>query len=453
MVRFFRDSSTLFFFDLVALASCSVLAIEVYSDVVFRTQSMGPIREYLQFVQRHPRFLFFGFAVAFSSSAGQTYFIGIFGPSIREAFGLSHTQWGTIYMLGTLMSAALLPWSGGLLDRFNLRLYSPAVLCGLVLACFVISITPSALILIFAIFLLRQFGQGLSSHTAITSMARYMKKDRGKAIALASMGFSSAEAVLPLLAVILIASIGWRSTYQVTALVWLCFIPLIIWLLKGHDSRHQAHIKQLEEEETSQESKVESLSRKQMLAEPRFYLLLPAVLAPSYIGTALFFHHLTLAEAKGWSELWVTGNYWLYAIFAITASLGSGPLIDRFSAARVIPFFLTPMIIALGILVVANEPIWVMPYLALIGFNTGLYFTTSSALWAELYGTRFLGGIKSLVGALGVFASALGPVSIGLLLDLGYTIEQVFVLFALFCITSTVMLILGLKKYATGSDN
>lgn len=411
---------------------------------------MGSIREYLLFVRRHPRFLLFGFAVAFSSSAGQTYFIGIFGPSIRDAFGLSHTQWGTIYMVGTLMSAALLPWSGGLLDRFSLRIYSPAVLCGLVIACFAISLTPSALVLVFAIFLLRQFGQGLSGHTAITSMARYMKKDRGKAIALASMGFSTAEAVLPLLAVIFIASIGWRATYQVTALVWLCFVPLVLWLLKGHDDRHQEHLQQLKEEESSEDVKVESMSRGQMIAEPRFYLLLPAVLAPSYIGTALFFHHLTLADAKGWSGLWITGNYWLYAVFAIIASLGSGPLIDRFSAARVIPFFLTPMIVALGILVWTSKPIWVMPYLALIGFNTGLYFTTSSALWAELYGTRFLGGIKSLVGALGVFASALGPVSIGLLLDLGYSIEQVFILFALFCIVSTVMLIVGLKKYRAG---
>ncbi|MBX2878654.1 MAG: MFS transporter [Granulosicoccus sp.] len=408
---------------------------------------MRAVREYLAFIQAHPRFLLFGFAVAFSSSAGQTYFIGIFGPSIRETFELTHTQWGTIYMVGTLMSAAVLPWSGDLLDRFNLKWYSPAVLVGLVIACLSISLTPSMLFLVPAIFLLRQFGQGLSGHTSITSMARYMRKDRGKAIAIASMGFSCGEAILPFLAVLMIAAIGWRSTYQVTAFVWLCFIPLVLWLLRGHDVRHANHLVELDEDEKNRDQAIVSLSRRQMLREMRFYLLLPAVLAPSYISTALFFHHLTLAEAKGWSGIWVTGNYWVYAIFAMAASLGSGPLIDRFSAARVIPFFLTPMILGLGILIVVAEPIWVVPYLALVGINTGLYFTTFSALWAELYGTRFLGGIKSLIGALGVFASALGPVSIGLLLDLGYSIEQVFGFFAVFCVVSTVMLIAGLKRY------
>jgi len=409
---------------------------------------MRSIRDYFTFIRSHSRFLLFGFVVSFSSSAGQTYFIGIFGPSIRDAFSLSHTQWGTIYMVGTLMSAAVLPWSGSLLDRFNLRLYSPIVLCGLVTACLVISVIPSALFLIPAIFLLRQFGQGLSGHTSITSMARYMRRDRGKAIAIASMGFSCGEAILPFLAVILIGVIGWRATYQVTAVMWLCFIPLVLWLLKGHELRHQQHVAELAEEEKYQSDVVASVSRRQMLSEPRFYLLLPAVLAPSYIGTALFFHHLTLAEAKGWSSIWITGNYWLYAIFAMAASLGSGPLIDRFSAARVIRFFLTPMIIALGLLVFANDPVWVMPYLALIGFNTGLYFTTFSALSAELYGTRFLGGIKSLVGALSVFASGLGPVSIGFMLDRGYSIEQVFILFAGFCAVSTILLIIGLKQFA-----
>ena len=291
--------------------------------------SLIPITEYLHFARQHLRFLGFGFAMAFTSSAGQTYFIGVFGPSVREEFSLSHTDWGLIYMVGTLLSALVLPWSGGLLDRIALRRYALFVMGCLAVACFNMSLTTGPLFLIAAIFLLRQFGQGLSSHTAVTSMARYMTTGRGKAIAISSMGFSTGEALLPLLAVIGIAAIGWRTTYQLTAIGVLLLIPAVLWLLRDHNTRHVQYLQDLEKEAERAESKPSS-DRRQMLREPRFYLLLPALMAPSYVATALFFHHLTLAEAKGWSSAWVTGSYWMYALSTIVASLSSGPLIDRF---------------------------------------------------------------------------------------------------------------------------
>ena len=289
---------------------------------------MVSLLEYFKFAKHHARFLAFGFVVAFASSAGQTYFIGIFGPSIRQAFSLSHTQWGTIYMIGTLCSAALLPWSGGLLDRFDLRRYAAAVLSGLIVACLFISATPTAFLLIVAVFLLRQFGQGLTSHTAITSMARYMTSGRGKAIAIASMGYSTGEALLPFIAVLCIAAFGWRTTWQFAAIMVVLLIPVVMWLLRRHDERHRLHMDDLNARIASGADVEASRTRRQMLGELRFYLLLPAVMAPSYISTGLFFHHLTLAEAKQWSGAWVTGNYWVYALCAISASLISGPLIE-----------------------------------------------------------------------------------------------------------------------------
>lgn len=408
---------------------------------------MIPVTEYLIFARQHLRFLGFGFLLAFTSSAGQTYFIGVFGPEVRQTFALSHTEWGFIYMIGTLCSAMLLPWSGHLIDRFDLRKYTAAVVVGLVIACSVMSATPSALFLIVSIFLLRQFGQGLASHTAITSMARYMREGRGKGIAISSMGYSFGEATLPLLAVTLIAVIGWRSTYLVAAFGVLCLLPIILLLLRGHTARHDAHMVALEREESEQGEAHTSKTRRQMLGERRFYLLLPALLAPSYVSTGLFFHHLTLAASKGWSDAWVTGNYWIYALCAVSASLISGPLIDRFTAARVVRFYLVPMVLGLLLLVPAKSQVWVTPYMMLLGLNTGIYFTTFSSIWAELYGTRFIGGIKSLIGALGVLASALGPVSIGTLLDAGFTFEQVCIVFAGFCAAATIMLIIGLGRY------
>jgi len=80
----------------------------------------------MRFAAENRRFLFFGFLLAFSSSFGQTFFIGVFGPEVRAEFGLSHGDWSLIYMIGTLMSALALPWTGRLIDRVDLRLYTAA---------------------------------------------------------------------------------------------------------------------------------------------------------------------------------------------------------------------------------------------------------------------------------------------------------------------------------------
>ncbi len=92
-----------------------------------------PFNDYYVFARANLRFLAFGFLVAFTSSAGQTFFIGVFGPEVRAAFSLSHTEWGSIYMIGTLSSAAVLTWSGGLIDRFDLRVFAGLAIAGLVL--------------------------------------------------------------------------------------------------------------------------------------------------------------------------------------------------------------------------------------------------------------------------------------------------------------------------------
>lgn len=417
-----------------------------------------PLVDYLAFAGRHRRFLAFGFLLTFTSSAGQTFFIGIFGPDIREAFGLGHTGWGSLYLVGTLASAFILPWTGQLIDRLDLRWYIVFALTGLAMACLVMSLAHSVAALVIAIFLLRQMGQGVTSHAAATSMARYHGPDRGKALAIASIGIAFGEAILPVLAILSIASLGWRSTYGIASvIIMLVLLPLILLLLRGHGDRHQRHLTSEKARSTADRPQAYDFNRRQMLSEPRFYLLLPAFTAPSIIMTALFFHHLTLAEGKGWSAAWMTGQYWVFALCAVISSLAAGPLIDRLSAQRIMPLFLLPLAMALVLLAPAEAPLWLLPYLALLGLTSGLAFTGFTALWAELYGTAHLGAIRSLAGAISVFASALGPVLTGVLLDAGMAMETIGLGFAGYCLFATLLLIQALrlpsKSLASGFSN
>ena len=400
--------------------------------------------DYWRFARSNSRFLGFGFFLAFLSSAGQTYFIGVFGAGIQSDFGLDAGSWGRIYMIGTLASALVINWTGSLIDRVDLRVFTTVTLLGLTVACLVMGAVTSPVLLVIAIFMLRQFGQGLTSHASITSMARYHDADRGKAIALAAIGFAFGEAMLPVAGLYASQIWGWRQTYYIVALVVLCSIMLALWLLKGHSHRHAMHTDALDKR--SREENVQSdYTRRDMLSEARFYFMLPAMIAPSMIGTALFFFPTEIASAKNWSSLWLTGNYWLYSLVSVAVTIYSGNLIDRFSARRVVPLFLLPLALALVVINLSDHPFMVWPYMFLMGISSGLYFTGLSALWAELYGARHLGAIKSMTNAIMVFSSALGPALVGTLLEWQMSFLAISIMLATFCVVATVLLVYTLR--------
>lgn len=404
---------------------------------------------YLSFALRNVRFLGFGFLMAFASSFGQTYFIGIFGPHVQSEFGLSHTGWGTVYMIGTLASAALLPWSGKQIDRLDLRQYTVIVCIFMIAACAFMSQVNGTLMLIVAVFLLRQSGQGLMSHIAVTSMARYYDRERGRAIAIASLGFAAGEAVLPFVAVLVVAIIGWRWTYGGVAITLaIVLIPSAFLLLSGHPDRHRAHLDRMAVADAEGSThRPASWDRAQVLNDPRFYLLLPGILAPSILVTAMFFHHLNLADVKGWSHAWITSSYGAYAIAVIVVSLGCGPMIDRLGAVRIVPFMLAPLVAGLVVVATFMNPWVAWPYLFLLGVGVGVSHTAVSAMWAEIYGVGHLGAIKSMIAALSVFGSALGPVIMGGLMDLGVTANQVCLVFAAYAGLAAVLLTFGLRRF------
>jgi MFS family permease len=165
------------------------------------------------------------------------------------------------------------------------------------------------------------------------------------------------------------------------------------------------------------------------------------------IVTGLFFHHLNLADVKGWSHLWIAGNYFIYAIFGSSMAFVLGPLIDRFGAVRFLPWKLTPLILALVVVAQFDSPYVLWPYFILLGVSAGTHVLVT-AMWAEIYGVDHLGAIKSLVTALEVFASAIGPVLIGIMLVQGWGFSTALYIFAGYSVAATVLLMFALRRKA-----
>jgi MFS family permease len=161
-----------------------------------------------------------------------------------------------------------------------------------------------------------------------------------------------------------------------------------------------------------------------VLSHPFFWLILPGIVAPSIIETALFFHQLSVAASKGWSAGWVTAGYAVFAVMTTLLSIAAGPLVDRIGATRLLPVILVPYVAGILILGYLDDPLWAWAYLALSGATGGLRQTITPVMWAEFAGTRHIGAIRSMAATLSVFASAMGPPALGLMMDAGFRLES-----------------------------
>ncbi len=381
---------------------------------------------YLAFIIGNFRFLAFGFILTFFSSFGQTYVISVFNPDIRAYFDLSHGDFGMVFAIATVGSALCLIWFGRMIDRVDLRKYTLAVLGGLAAACLLMAVVPTTFFLLLALFALRLTGQGLMTHTAATTMARYFEEARGKAVSLVSFGGPVGQGLLAIAALAISKSIGWRWTWAVfAALIAVVVVPLALLLLRGHKERHKSFAARVAAQISPERGVVRSWSRREVLKDARFYLILPVMLAPSYISTGFFFHMAHLVESKGWSLTDFTEAYFLYTAVLGAVSLLTGALVDRVGSVRLLPYYLIPQGLAMLAIAWSNHPGAAVIYMLASGVTVGLRVTIGGAIWAEIYGVAHLGGIRALATAFMVFSTALAPVTMGWWIDLGVTMESI----------------------------
>jgi predicted MFS family arabinose efflux permease len=85
-------------------------------------------------------------------------------------------------------------------------------------------------------------------------------------------------------------------------------------------------------------------------------------------------------------------------------------------------------------------------FLGLVGISNGFGNILGSSTWAEIYGVKYIGSIKALTTAFMVFATAFGTAVFGILIDRGFTIENIAFTCVIYIIISLTLLILFRKS-------
>jgi len=387
--------------------------------------------------------IFFGFIFTFFSSFGQSFFLGLFNTSIRNELSITHGQFGSIYASATLLSSFILIWIGKKIDEINISKFAFFVIILLSFSCFFFSKISSVSILFIAILLMRFSGQGMMSHTATTTISRYFTKSRGKALSSGWFGLSTAEFILPVLIVYLLTFYDWKNIWLTISIIVIVLLPITSYLLVKNlnfDSR------ETKDEEDLSSEKIKNWKRIEVIKDYRFYIVCANMLAMPWIATGTFVYQSFILDSKNWGPFIIAQSFMAYSILSVITLFISGFLIDKFTSRKILIFMNLPLLLSVIVIIYFNHPFSAFVFLGLIGISNGFANVLGSSTWAEIYGVKYIGSIKALTTALMVFATAFGTALFGVLIDKGFSIEQIAIISAIYISISLIFLFLIRNK-------
>ena len=290
---------------------------------------------------------------------------------------------------------------------------------------------------------MRFSGQGMMSHTATTTVSRYFTKSRGKALSTSWFGLSSAEFILPVLIIYLLSIYDWKIIWKSISLIVLIILPLASYFLVKNLNFES---RETDGTEKQKEKNIKNWKRIEVLKDYRFYIVCLNMLAMPWIATGVFVYQSFITESKNWGPFVIAQSFMSYSVFSVITLLISGFLIDKFTSRKLLIFMNIPLFLSTFVIIYFDAQFTAFIFLGLIGISNGLANVLGSSTWAEVYGVKHIGSIKALTTALMVFSTAFGTALFGILIDIGFSIEKIAIISALYILISFILLFLVRKK-------
>ena len=170
------------------------------------------------------------------------------------------------------------------------------------------------------------------------------------------------------------------------------------------------------------------------------------MLAMPWIATGVFVYQSFISDSKMWNIYTIPKAFMVYSLASIVTLFFSGFLVDKFTSRKLIPIMNIPLLISMFVLFYYQQEISAFIFLGLVGISNGLANVLGSSTWAEIYGVKFIGSIKALTTAFMVFSTAFGTAVFGLMIDNGFSIENIAFVSGIYIVISLFLLILIRNK-------
>ena len=252
---------------------------------------------------------------------------------------------------------------------------------------------------------------------------------------------------MPVLITFFLSFYSWRTLWQGISILIIIILPLIIYSTIKNINFESREANKNKNKDISSAKKIKDWTRREVVLDFKFYIITLTMQVLPTISTGIFVYQSFIAESKNWGTFVFAQSFMAYSIVSLVTLFTTGFLVDKFSSRKLIPFMNVPLIFALIVLVFFDHPYTAFIFLGLCGISNGIGNVLGASTWAELYGVRYIGSIKALTTAIMVFSTAFGTAIFGVLIDQGFSIEEIAFTCAGYIIFVTILLLIFRKSF------
>jgi MFS family permease len=347
-------------------------------------------------------------------SALPFYTQGLFIEAWTDEFGWTRAQASLGIFASTLALAGVLPFIGGLVDRYGLVTPVMISLLGLSLAYVLLGMFVQSIATFVMLAMLQAVLGSASSPLAYTrAINSVFNKQRGLALGVVLSGAGAAATFGPSLVSSAIDSFGWRGAYYAMGLFTLVVGTVIVIVLSRLKSAKVA-------EQIDVQAAREGL--KAAKASATYWLVMAAIFCLSLGLGGLMIHFVPILLDIGFTTSEAVKVAGVIGIAVVLGRLLVGFAVDRIFAPRVAIAILFACIC--GVLALATFGTAVaVPAAFVIGFSVGAEVDLIGYLVARYFGMDAYGQIYGRQYSTFLIATGLSPVILGAVRDVtgGYT--------------------------------
>ena len=361
---------------------------------------------------------------------------GVFFPFMAEALHLGRGLLASVAAAARLVSAALSPLVGPLVDRRGPRLVMALGVLSLAGGAAVLAAAGSAWHVMLGYGVVMAFGSiALGDLTGDATVARWFVRRRGRALAIATMGLSSAGIVIPLPVALLIERFGWRAAWLALAAIVLVLGLAATAAMRRRpedyglapDGVASARAGHAVRDTSTNEI---SLGARAATRTPAFWLL---VLSTNLAGLGFFgvnLHLFSYITDRGMSAaVAATVVTYLYTLHTVAKPLW-GLIAERVHVRYCIAACYAGGALGVLFLLGPGSMAWLVAFATVYGLTRGAQSFVTSLAWADYFGREAQGAIRGLSAPFRHLSAAAGPIVGGVLYDVTGDYRLAFAIFA-----------------------